>query len=84
MIDHTKYDKIHVTTLMSASKFADDTVESLDNKIRQTINQLITEGYDIIDIKQNLAGLVISYKYSDRAYHATATIYYGKLKVTKK
>ena len=84
MIDHTKYDVINVTTLISASKFANDSVESLDDKIRQTINQLITEGYDIIDIKQNLTGLVNSYKYSDRAYHVTATIYYGKPKAIKK
>lgn len=41
-------------------------------------NQLLAEGYDIIDIKQDV---ILS---RDQFYSATATIYYGKPKVTKK
>ena len=53
MIDHTKYDEINVTTLKSDDQYANHLVDSIDEKIKQAINQLIVNGYDIIDIKQN-------------------------------
>lgn len=84
MIDHTKYDKIHVTTLSSNSKYVNDALESLNDKIRQAINQLISENYDIIDIKQNFTGPADVPNYAYKQSYATATIYYGKPKAVKK
>ncbi len=84
MIDHTKYDKIHVTTLSSNSKYVNDALESLNGKIKQAINQLINENYDIIDIKQNFTGPADVPNYAYKQSYATATIYYGKPKAVKK
>lgn len=84
MIDHTKYDKIHVTTLSSNSKYVNDALESLNDKIRQAINQLISENYDIIDIKQNFTGPADVPNYAYKQSYASATIYYGKPKTNKK
>ena len=84
MIDHTKYDEIHVTTLTSNSKYVEDALESLNDKIRQAINQLIGESYDIIDIKQNFTGPADVPNYAYKQSYATATIYYGKPKAVKK
>ena len=84
MIDYTKYDKIHVTTLSSNSKYVNDALESLNDKIRQAINQLISENYDIIDIKQNFTGPADVPNYAYKQHYAFATIYYGKLKTNKK
>lgn len=84
MIDHTKYDKIHVTTLTSNSKYVEDVFKSLNGKIKQAINQLINENYDIIDIKQNFTGPADVPNYAYKQSYATATIYYGKPKAVKK
>ena len=84
MIDHTKYDEIHVTTLTSNSKYVKDVFKSLDGKIKQAINQLISKDYDIIDIKQNVTGLAESRYYVNERHYAMATIYYGKPKTIKK
>ena len=84
MIDHTKYDEIHVTTLSSNSKYVNDALESLNDKIRQAINQLIGESYDIIDIKQNFIGPADVPNYAYKQSYATATIYYNKPKAAKK
>lgn len=84
MIDHTKYDEINVTTLSSNSKYVNDALESLNDKIRQAINQLIGESYDIIDIKQNFTGPADVPNYAYKQSYATATIYYGKPKAVKK
>lgn len=84
MIDHTKYDEINVKTLMSDNQYIDDAAESLDGKIKQAINQLISKDYDIIDIKQNVTGLVESRYYVNERHYAMATIYYGKPKAVKK
>lgn len=84
MIDHTKYDEIHVTTLSSNSKYVNDALESLNDKIRQAINQLISENYDIIDIKQDVTSPANVPDYNYKQCYAIATIYYGKPKVTEK
>lgn len=84
MIDSTKYDEINVTTLTSNSKYVEDALESLNDKIRQAINQLISENYDIIDIKQNFTGPADVPNYAYKQSYATATIYYGKPKSNKK
>lgn len=84
MIDHTKYDKIHVTTLSSNSRYVNDALESLNGKIKQAINQLIGENYDIIDIKQDVTSPADVPDYTYKQCYAIATIYYGKPKVTKK
>lgn len=84
MIDHTKYDEIHVTTLTSNSKYVEDVFKSLNGKIKQAINQLINENYDIIDIKQNFTGPADVPNYACKQSYAIATIYYGKLKAVKK
>ena len=84
MIDHTKYDKIHVTTLSSNSKYVNDALESLNDKIRQAINQLISENYDIIDIKQDVTSPANVPNYTYKYHYAFATIYYGKPKTNKK
>lgn len=84
MIDHTKYDKINVTTLTSNSKYVEDALESLNDKIRQAINQLLSENYDIIDIKQDATSPADVPNYAYKQCYAIATIYYSKPKTIKK
>ena len=84
MIDHTKYDEINVTTLSSNSKYVNDALESLNDKIRQAINQLIGESYDIIDIKQDVTSPANVPNYTYKYHYVIATIYYGKPKTNKK
>lgn len=84
MIDHTKYDKILVTTLKSDDQYANHLTDSIDKKIKGAINHLISEGYDIIDIKQNFTSFLDTACYSNKQHYAFATIYYGKPKAVKK
>lgn len=84
MIDHVKYDEIHVTTLSSNSKYVNDAIESLNDKIRQAINRLIGESYDIIDIKQDVTSPADVPNYAYKQCYAIATIYYSKPKTIKK
>ena len=84
MIDHTKYDEINVTTLKSDDQYANHLVDSIDEKIKQAINQLIVNGYDIIDIKQNFTSFLDTACYTNKQHYAFATIYYGKPKALKK
>lgn len=84
MIDHTKYDEIQVTTLVSDDQYATHVAASLTGEIRQAINHLISEGYDIIDIKQNFTSFLDTACYTNKQHYAFATIYYGKPKAVKK
>lgn len=84
MIDHTKYDEIHVTTLTSDDQYANHLTDSIDKKIKGAINRLIVNGYDIIDIKQNFIVFGDSSCYTKEQHYAFATIYYGKPKTNKK
>lgn len=84
MIDHTKYDEVHVATLSSNSKYVEDVFKSLNGKIKQAINQLINENYDIIDIKQDVTSPANVPNYTYKYHYVIATIYYGKPKTNKK
>lgn len=79
MIDHTKYDEIQTETLVADDYgYLKSAVNNCNDQVVVMTNQLLAEGYDIIDIKQDV---ILS---RDRLYRAIATIYYGKPKVTKK
>lgn len=79
MIDHTKYDKIQTETLVADNYgYLKSAVNNCNDQVVAMTNQLLAEGYDIIDIKQDV---ILS---RDRLYWATATIYYGKPKAIKK
>lgn len=84
MIDHIKYDEVHVATLSSNSKYVEDVFKSLNGKIKQAINQLINENYDIIDIKQDVTSPANVPNYTYKYHYVIATIYYGKPKTNKK
>lgn len=79
MVDHTKYDKIQTETLVADDYgYLKSAVINCNDQVVVMTNQLLAEGYDIIDIKQDV---ILS---RDRLYCVSATIYYGKPKVTKK
>lgn len=84
MVDHTKYDEINVTTLTSDDQYANHLAKSIDKKIKEAINRLIVNGYDIIDIKQNFIVFGDPSCYTKEQHYAFATIYYGKPKTNKK
>lgn len=79
MIDHTKYDKIQAEAFETDEYgYLKSAVRDCNDQVVIMTNQLLAEGYDIIDIKQDV---ILS---RDQFYSATATIYYGKPKTNKK
>lgn len=79
MIDHAKYDKVQTETLVADDYgYLKSAVNNCNDQVVAMTNQLLAEGYDIIDIKQDV---ILS---RDRLYCAIATIYYGKPKAIEK
>lgn len=83
MIDYTKYSMIK-TRDVTGFKYEDDAKhEAFDSREKQVNNmlaKLLSEGYEIIDIKYN----DMTYGPNHRCVYAVATIVYGKLKDTVK
>lgn len=83
MTDYTKYSEIK-TKDATGFKYADDAKhEAFDSREKQVNNmlaKLLSEGYEIIDIKYN----DMTYGPNYRCVYAVATIVYGKLKDTVK
>lgn len=79
MIDHTKYDKIQAEAFETDEYgYLKSAVRDCNDQVVIMTNQLLAEGYDIIDIKQDV---ILS---RGQFYSASATIYYGKPKPIKK
>ena len=83
MTDYAKYSEIK-TKDATGFKYEDDAKhEAFDSREKQVNNvlaKLLSEGYEIIDIKYN----DMTYGPNHRCVYAVATIVYGKLKDTVK
>lgn len=79
MIDHVKYDKIQAEAFETDEYgYLKSAVRDCNDQVVIMTNQLLAEGYDIIDIKQDVICSNTNF------YCASATIYYGKPKTNKK
>lgn len=83
MIDYTKYSTIKTKDVTGHKGDYDSTYkafESRETQVNDALEKLLTEGYEIIDIKYN------DFASSDRhrGVYAVGTIIYGKRKDTAK
>lgn len=83
MVDYTRYSEIK-TKDATGFKYEDDAKhEAFDSREKQVNNvlaKLLSEGYEVIDIKYN----DMTYGPSHRCVYAVATIVYGKVQDTAK
>lgn len=83
MTDYTKYSEIK-TKDATGFKYGDDSkhaaFDSREKQVNNVLAKLLSEGYEIIDIKYN----DMTYGPNHRCVYAVATIVYGKLKDTVK
>lgn len=83
MIDYTKYSMIKTRDVTGHKGDCDSTYkafESRETRVNDTLEKLLAEGYEIIDIKYN--GIASGDRHSN--VYAVGTIIYGKRKDTTK
>lgn len=81
MIDYSKYDNVQTKEVLGYKGDYNSVYKALEDretKVNKALKKIQSEGYDIIDIKQDVI-------YSNTNFYcASATIYYGKPKTNKK